>query len=1086
MKPTPAFYLEQLESRVLLSGDLNKWAGIGGIGQMAVAASATYDVLVPEGTFMEQGGLAAMEAENSTASAAGVGSASQYAWQETTTLAGYSGASALETVTPVNVNLGDSTDGPRLDYAINFTTPGTYYVWVRMLGSSGSKDSVHVGIDGLAGSLGGWGVTDTSGTWHWEECITGSSGTTRVSVEVPQAGVHTFNVWMREGGTGFDKVVLTVDPSLVPAGAGPAETPRAPDPGNGSGPGLIPGDANMDGVVDSQDFTIMSANYGRPGTFSEGDFNNDGIVDGQDFGILKANFGVYNLSPTAVLSSDATTGYAPLVVNFDASASSDPDGDPLTCAWDFGDGSHAQGVQVSHEYVAAGDYAVTLVVFDGRGGGGVATTTVSLISAPLAEGAFIEEAGLAVMEAENFTADIPGSGTAGQYFWQETTALAGYSGACAMQAITPFNVNLGDGTNGPRLDYAVEFDTPGVYYVWVRMLGSSGSKDSVHVGLDGQAASLAGWGVTDTSGTWHWEECITGSSGTTRVSVEVPQAGVHTFNVWMREGGTGFDKVVLTMDPGFVPDGQGPAQSLRVGYSQNQPPVAADDYVSANEEMPVTIAVLANDSDADGDVLSIVTFTQASHGAVVDNGDGTLTYTPAASYSGADGFAYTVTDGNGGEATGEVYVTIKPKQPGSTDRWLGLGSPYHIDRDGDGRGVASPLGPDADDTDPNVTTLGSALQKYGSLEAFLNYLGYYPQRMIFVSKYGNNATAEVGNIDRPFTSYGSVPGGVQPGDVVIYREGTWQSNYIFNATNVHGTAGEPIVFMAMPGERVVFDATDQSIEVGYSSNLVLDGFICANTQGWYGKGIGTKFSSNIVFRNLDSSGHTWGMIGNKDLHDILIEYSVFHDNPIEHGVYLCGDFIGDSDITFRNNIIHSNNLGGISLLLGVQESVFRNNLIFNNNKQGIILYNYDDYTPAFDQINNVLENNLIWIGRYSWNGGTEPKDYCGVLVKDGTAAQEHDLGHNTFRNNIIVTYYGEAFRFSKADFADTTTIESNLIYRVGGDGAVMYVAGSTCDFAGFESFSPLISGNTFAQPKFADVSINYYLTPEKFDFTIVG
>jgi len=74
----------------------------------------------------------------------------------------------------------------------------------------------------------------------------------------------------------------------------------------------------------------------------------------------------------------------------------------------------------------------------------------------------------------------------------------------------------------------------------------------------------------------------------------------------------------------------------------------------------VVINLLANDSDADGDPLSIAALTVPSGGAVTDNNDGTVTYTPAANYNGSDVFSYTLGDGRGGTATGTVSVVVTP------------------------------------------------------------------------------------------------------------------------------------------------------------------------------------------------------------------------------------------------------------------------------------------------------------------------------------------------------------------------------------------------------------------------------------------
>ena len=80
---------------------------------------------------------------------------------------------------------------------------------------------------------------------------------------------------------------------------------------------------------------------------------------------------------------------------------------------------------------------------------------------------------------------------------------------------------------------------------------------------------------------------------------------------------------------------------------------------TTNEDTPLTTGnVLTNDSDSDGDTLSVSSFTQASHGAVTYNSNGTFTYTPASNYSGSDSFTYTVSDGNGGSDTATVSLTV--------------------------------------------------------------------------------------------------------------------------------------------------------------------------------------------------------------------------------------------------------------------------------------------------------------------------------------------------------------------------------------------------------------------------------------------
>ncbi len=90
----------------------------------------------------------------------------------------------------------------------------------------------------------------------------------------------------------------------------------------------------------------------------------------------------------------------------------------------------------------------------------------------------------------------------------------------------------------------------------------------------------------------------------------------------------------------------------------NRFPVAVDDSAVTDVNSPVTINVIANDSDPEGDPLSIKSVTWPTHGATVDNGDGTITYTPAGGFVGVDTFNYTLTDGNGGLALGTVTVNV--------------------------------------------------------------------------------------------------------------------------------------------------------------------------------------------------------------------------------------------------------------------------------------------------------------------------------------------------------------------------------------------------------------------------------------------
>ena len=97
----------------------------------------------------------------------------------------------------------------------------------------------------------------------------------------------------------------------------------------------------------------------------------------------------------------------------------------------------------------------------------------------------------------------------------------------------------------------------------------------------------------------------------------------------------------------------------------NKKPLAVDDYKTTFVNTPVTIDVKPNDSDPDGllDDLDFKPITNPAHGSVVDNGDGTFTYTPDENYLGNDLFFYEVCDQGPYPPlcdTAIVFITISP------------------------------------------------------------------------------------------------------------------------------------------------------------------------------------------------------------------------------------------------------------------------------------------------------------------------------------------------------------------------------------------------------------------------------------------
>ena len=90
----------------------------------------------------------------------------------------------------------------------------------------------------------------------------------------------------------------------------------------------------------------------------------------------------------------------------------------------------------------------------------------------------------------------------------------------------------------------------------------------------------------------------------------------------------------------------------------NDSPVANDDSTSTTRDKAVTIGVLANDSDVDGDALGVTNLTQPTNGAVTLNADQTVTYTPSTGFVGDDSFTYTANDGTVNSNTATVSISV--------------------------------------------------------------------------------------------------------------------------------------------------------------------------------------------------------------------------------------------------------------------------------------------------------------------------------------------------------------------------------------------------------------------------------------------
>src|SRR5205809_319091 len=111
-----------------------------------------------------------------------------------------------------------------------------------------------------------------------------------------------------------------------------------------------------------------------------------------------------------------------------------------------------------------------------------------------------------------------------------------------------------------------------------------------------------------------------------------------------------------------ISDGNGGTASALITVTvgpANDPPVAVDDNASTAEDVPVTISPLDNDSDVDGDILTITSVTATNGTAVIVGGTNVL-FTPATNFNGTATIGYTIIDGQGGTNSALVTVAVGP------------------------------------------------------------------------------------------------------------------------------------------------------------------------------------------------------------------------------------------------------------------------------------------------------------------------------------------------------------------------------------------------------------------------------------------
>lgn len=390
-------------------------------------------------------------------------------------------------------------------------------------------------------------------------------------------------------------------------------------------------------------------------------------VSRPDFVVVRAGG---NVAPVANAGPDRTA-FTGEDVTLDGSASSDANGDALRFAWQIL--SAPSGSRAALSDAAAvrpvltpdlrGDYVVQLTVNDGRLASAPDTVTISsaaLNNAPVANAGPDQSSRIGFTVALDASASSDPDGDALSFEWTFVTRPDGSTTSL-------------QGPDNAQASFFV--DVEGQYVAEVSVCDARGAcsePDAVVIAAAGNTAPVAapgaaqqvdagatvqldGSGSSDADGdalsfAWSLTAAPTGSNASLANGSTVAPSFVADL--------AGDYVVQLVVDDGRATSA--PATVLVTARNiANTPPVANDDAVATLEEEAITIPVLENDSDANGDALTITSVSQPEDGSGEVTIDGSaVRFTPAEDFAGESAFTYTVSDGRGGEASATVVVTV--------------------------------------------------------------------------------------------------------------------------------------------------------------------------------------------------------------------------------------------------------------------------------------------------------------------------------------------------------------------------------------------------------------------------------------------
>ena len=216
------------------------------------------------------------------------------------------------------------------------------------------------------------------------------SGVATITVTSGNAEVTPDPVTITIGASGLSSLTLTADPPVLPVGGGTATLKVTALDENFNPLANIPVTLSTNAGQLNSSGNVITTNAN--GTAQ------DLLTTTETANVTASSGGIETSITVHVETNDGPTAsfvYSPSSpkvgekVNFNASGSSDPDGNIVSFQWDFGDGRSDSGERVSHTYRNVGTFTVVLVVKDNSGNRGTSSQTVSITEGSSPNASFV-------------------------------------------------------------------------------------------------------------------------------------------------------------------------------------------------------------------------------------------------------------------------------------------------------------------------------------------------------------------------------------------------------------------------------------------------------------------------------------------------------------------------------------------------------------------------------------------------------------------------------------------------------------------------------------------------------------------------